>query len=116
MKMSSDLPSILGDHIVKLRTELQGAQHANWTAFRDNTAASIEAIHGSVEMGPTIQRAADQVQSGCQDLVDELQDPAAAKDTIERIREATIDALEILESVLQRAQPSELARSRGQGW
>jgi hypothetical protein len=114
--MSSNLPSILGDHIVMLQTALQGAEHGNWTAFRDSTAASIETILASVELTPTIQRASDQVESGCQDLADELQDPAAAKDTIERIRESTIDALDILESVLQRAQPSEKARSLGRGW
>jgi hypothetical protein len=114
--MSSSLPSILGDHLVMLQTELQGAQHANWTGFRDRTTTSIDTILASVAMTPTIRRAADQVQSGCQDLTDELQDPAAAKDTIERIREATIDALDILESVLQRSQPSEQARSLGHSW
>uniref|UniRef100_Q07P28 Uncharacterized protein n=1 Tax=Rhodopseudomonas palustris (strain BisA53) TaxID=316055 RepID=Q07P28_RHOP5 len=116
MKMSSSLPSILGDHIVMLQTELQGAQHANWTSFRDRAAASIETILASVELTPTIQRASDQVHSGCQDLADELQNPAAANATVERIRESTIDALDILESVLQRSQPSEQARSLGRGW
>jgi len=116
MNMSSSLPSILGDHIVMLQSELQGAQHANWTSFRDRAAGSIETILASVELTPTIQRASDQLQSGCQDLVDELQNPAAAKDTIERIRESAIDALDILESVLQRSQPSERARSLGHGW
>jgi hypothetical protein len=114
--MSSNLPSILGDHLVMLQSELQGAQHANWTSFRDRTATSIETIIASVEMTPTIQRASDQVQSGCLDLADELQNSAAAKDTVERIREATIDALDILESVLQRSQPSEKARSLGHNW
>jgi hypothetical protein len=116
MKMSSNLPSILGDHIVMLQSELQGAQHANWTSFRDRAAGSIETILSSVEMTPTIQRASDQLRSGCLDLADELQDPAASKDTVERIREATIDALDILESVLQRSEPSEKARSLGHSW
>lgn len=112
----SGLPSILGDHIVMLQSELQGAQHANWTSFRDRAAASIDTIVASVELTSTIRRASDQVQSGCLDLADELQNPAAAKDTVERIREATIDALDILESVLQRSQPSEQARKLGHDW
>lgn len=110
------LPPVLDQHISQLRTEIEVAQPSNWTTFQSKAAAAIDGLVASVEMTPTIGRAADQVQAECMDLADELQNLSASKATIERARETVIGSLDILENVLQRSQPSEQLRAAGKGW